>query len=170
MLGALYYTHMKRISRAIIAVGILLAFTGSSRVFADTSLKLAPSRSEAQARQAPVVSSSNELDLLVDLEAKIIEKIPTSIKDSFNSFDARRVEQARKYEQLRDTAQAKNVVVSKKNATQTNNASKSSPRTAYYIYTVMAVFFGYKYIFYGAILTAVFLLLRVILRYFNVIV
>ncbi len=162
---------MSRFKSGIFIIILFLSLSMGATAFAETSFQFAPSRNKAQVAQAPSASSSNELSLLIDLESKVIEKIPKPIKDGFNVFDAKRAEQAKKYEDLRDTAYEKTIVVKKANAVKADDtAAESTPKTGYYIYVVLAVFFGYQYIFYGAILVAIFLLGRIILRYFNVIV
>ena len=111
-----------------------------------------------------------QLSIISDWEETIVKNIPQPIKDKVNALDEYRQELARKYEKLSATASKDATVAIKGKPAQGTLAVSYDAGPGYYWYTALAFFFGKMYLFYGAILIGTFLVLRIILRYFNVIV
>lgn len=120
----------------------------------------------------PAVSGGfdTQLQVINEWEQKIVAAIPQPIKDKISNFDIYRQELAKKYEALRDMA-GKDAMISVKGKPAQGDVSVSyEAGPGFYWYAALALFFGKMYLFYGAILIGAFLVLRIILRSFNMIV
>ncbi len=160
---------MKRNAIACV-VGVLSLCAMASTAFAEQTIQFAPARNESPAQQPTTATFSDEFEILSKWETKIVAAIPQSIKDSVNNFDAKRAELAGKYSELRDTSEKASAVSVEVKGSKVQASVDAAPKAWYYLYAALAFFFGYRFIFYGAILAAIFFGLRIIFRYFNIIV
>lgn len=142
----------------------------TTSVLAQDTLRLAPERTTMPVSQSKAPVLPNEFSAISEWEAKIIEAIPDGIKNQVNAFDARRISLAQKYTELRDISQAHSLVSVKTKGTTIEASVDGASHVSYYWYSALSFFFSYRFAFYGSILLGVFLIFRVILRYFNLII
>lgn len=166
--------YMKRL--CVISLFVFAVYSSPYSVSAQQTFQFAPDRSNTQqsAQSTTPTSSdsglSTQLAVIAEWESAIAAKIPQSLKDKVNGFDLWRQAKADKYAELRDIA-GKDATISVKTKPSTKDTTVSFTQgPGYYWYFAVALFFEKMYLFYGAILVGSFLLLRIILRYFNIIV
>lgn len=141
--------------------------TTQTKVTPTTTSKTATTKTTATSATG---SFDTQLEVIDEWEKKVVAVIPQSIKDKVNTFDVYRQDLAKKYEALRDVAGKDATIAIKGKPTQGNVSVAYDAGPGFYWYAALALFFGKMYLFYGAILIGAFVVLRVVLRYFNVII
>ncbi len=150
------------------------AFLFGGSVFAQQKMSLAPAKEKTPVEQSSAKTStdsiSSEFSVISEWEAKIVAKIPQSVKDRVNLFDQKRLEFAAKYRALRDETIGTSAPALKINAKDQKVSVVDAPGARHYWYVALTFIFEHAYVFYGILLLAVFLIFRFVLRRLNIIV
>ncbi len=138
------------------------------------TFQFAPPKTEDRSRVIEDKTAASQLSQIDILQNKIVSLIPKKYIEKVLSFDVIRKEKGLTYEILRDdlTPLFKSTKSNQGKDRLSGNAQTTvSPDNAttlkYYWYSFLAFSFGNLFVFYGAIVLAIFLIVRLILKRFN---